>query len=206
MREEHVIERHGKKFALYPGLLDAAHAKGLRGIETFLQQIPSKQNGEVAVVLAMVEMEGGGKFSGIGDASPQNVSRGIVPHLIRMAETRAKARALRDAINASEAVLDDAGMEAPEVSAQPSEDKPSEDNVSHLRGQAQHAPPREENSVRKVQKDAIAELVHELWPGKEEAALQRILKEKGSLEELNRQEANDLIEWLNSLAHKEEEG
>ena len=37
-------------------------------------------------------------FEGIGDASPENVPPHILPHLNRMAETRAKARALRDAV------------------------------------------------------------------------------------------------------------
>lgn len=46
-------------------------------------------------------------FSGIGDASPQNVSRNIVPHLIRMSETRAKARALRDAVNVGATSLEE---------------------------------------------------------------------------------------------------
>jgi hypothetical protein len=46
-------------------------------------------------------------FTGIGDASPANVSRNIAPHIIRQAETRAKARALRDAINAGAMSLED---------------------------------------------------------------------------------------------------
>ena len=101
MREEYMIERQGKRFVLYAGLLEEAHSRGLRSIETELLQVPSKENGEVAIVKAVIRTEEG-KFAGIGDASPQNVNRAIAPHLIRMAETRAKARALRDAINVGE--------------------------------------------------------------------------------------------------------
>src|ERR687885_545055 len=93
-----MIERQGKRFVLYAGLLEEAHSRGLRSIETELLQVPAKENGEVAIVKAVIRTEEG-KFAGIGDASPQNVNRTIAPHLIRMAETRAKARALRDAIN-----------------------------------------------------------------------------------------------------------
>jgi hypothetical protein len=52
----------------------------------------------MAICYAEVETEKG-IFSGIGDATPQNVGKMIVAHLLRMSETRAKARALRDAIN-----------------------------------------------------------------------------------------------------------
>jgi hypothetical protein len=95
---------------LYAGLLEEAHARGLRSIETELLQVPGVENGEVAIARAVVRTEEG-KFSGIGDASPGNVSRAIVPHLIRMAETRAKARALRDAINVGVAALEELGDE-----------------------------------------------------------------------------------------------
>ena len=108
MREEYMIERQGKRFVLYAGLLEEAHSRGLRSIETELLQVPAAENGDVAIVRAVVRMEEG-KFAGIGDASPQNVGRMIAPHLIRMAETRAKARALRDAINVGVTAFEELG-------------------------------------------------------------------------------------------------
>ena len=108
MREEYMIERQGKRFVLYAGLLEEAHSRGLRSIETELLQIPKAENGEVAIVRAVVRTEEG-KYTGIGDASPQNVNRAIAPHLIRMAETRAKARALRDAINVGVTAFEELG-------------------------------------------------------------------------------------------------
>jgi hypothetical protein len=110
VREEYMIERQGKRFVLYAGLLEEAHSRGLRSIETELLQVPAAENGEVAIVRAVVRMEEG-KFSGIGDAGPQNVGRMIAPHLIRMAETRAKARALRDAINVGVTAFEELGGE-----------------------------------------------------------------------------------------------
>ena len=140
MRKEHMIERQGKQFVLYAGLLEEAHDRGLRSVETDLLQIPAASNGEVAIVKAVVRTEDG-KFSGIGDASPENVSRAIRPHLIRMAETRAKARALRDAINVgvtafeelggNETVADEEPREIPlELSQEPSsQEEPPQEEV-----------------------------------------------------------------------------
>ena len=110
LKRQFVVQDHGKEFVLYAGLLDEAHAQGLRRIETRLLQIPTADNGELAVVSAVVETEKG-TFAGLGDASPANVKPHLRAHLIRLAETRAKARALRDAINVSMAAYEELGEE-----------------------------------------------------------------------------------------------
>ena len=111
MRDEFFIERHGKKYVLFAGLLDEAHNRGLKGIDTQLLQVPAEDNGNVAICKATVELEDGRTFSGIGDASPENVGRAIAVHLIRMSETRAKARALRDSVNIGVTALEELGGE-----------------------------------------------------------------------------------------------
>jgi hypothetical protein len=108
VKKEYIINWQGADFVKYEGLLDEAHQQGLKRIATTLIQIPHEDNGHMAIVQAEVETEKG-TFSGIGDASPQNVSRMIVPHVLRMAETRAKARALRDAVNIGVTAVEELG-------------------------------------------------------------------------------------------------
>jgi hypothetical protein len=106
VKKDFLVERSGKTFALYAGLLDQAHGEGLKSIATVLLQIPTDDNGRVAICQATVTTEKG-TFSGLGDAAPENVARPMVTCLIRMAETRAKARALRDAVNVGVAALEE---------------------------------------------------------------------------------------------------
>lgn len=87
-----------KEVVTYQGLLSKAHDEGLKAVRTSLLQIPSEDNSRTAIAKAEVETEKG-RFEAIGDASPESVMSFLTPHLIRMAETRAKARALRDAVN-----------------------------------------------------------------------------------------------------------
>ncbi len=111
IKPEFWIERQGRRMVLFAGILDAAHERGLCGIDTELLQTPTTENGEVAIVKAVVDMGDGRTFSGIGDASPANVGKAIKLHTIRMAETRAKARALRDAVNIGATALEELGPE-----------------------------------------------------------------------------------------------
>jgi len=150
VREEFITERQGKRYALYAGLLEEAHSKGLNMIETELFQVPDNTNGDVAIVIATVRMDGDiqGKFMGIGDASPENVNRTIAPHIIRMAETRAKARALRDAVNVHVELLD----EAVDEPATPTADAPrGREGRPQVR---QNVTPRQERQERQERKPA----------------------------------------------------
>lgn len=109
-----VYERKGKRMAYYGGLLDAAHDNDTLSITTELIQIGTVANDRVFIVKAFVTTPKG-TFSGYGDADPSNVSREMLPNLLRLAETRAKARALRDAINAAGVLLEgDADDDGPE--------------------------------------------------------------------------------------------
>lgn len=90
--------REPRETIAYAELLNMAHEEGLKSIHTELVLQPTEVNGRLCIVKAIVETERG-HYEGLGDADPGSVEDFLVPHLIRVAETRAKARALRDAVN-----------------------------------------------------------------------------------------------------------
>jgi len=97
----------GKDFVLYAGVLDLANQKGLLKLEVELIQFPSKENGNEAICRAHAMSKTGEIFTDIGDANPTNCQPLIAKHLIRMASTRAKGRALRDMCNIGIACLEE---------------------------------------------------------------------------------------------------
>lgn len=226
MRDDFIITRQGKQYALYEGLLDEAHTRGLRSIDTELLQVPDAENGQVAIVKAVAELpkvdrQTGeilldpetkkpiiGRFSGIGDASPQNVNRQIAPHIIRQAETRAKARALRDAINVGaipfEELSDASGADAPPAQATaqtnslptPIRSAPSgqQSAGSADTGEETPAANTREPKARKSQVDLLRTLAVE-WAG--EAGVERLEKRIGKkLTSLTRAEGDSWIDRL----------
>lgn len=107
-RERFVKTLQGRDYVLYGGLLELARQRGLKRITTNIVQIPSPDNGMYAVVEAEIETEDG-VFKEVGDASPESVNRAIQPHVLRMASTRAKARAMRDAVGIDLVALEELG-------------------------------------------------------------------------------------------------
>lgn len=97
--KQFIVNLKGRDYPTYPGVLDAATKAGLRQLTTTVIQLPSAENGHMAVVMARAEFEEGRVFEDVGDCSPGNCSPQIASAALRMASTRGKGRVLRDSIN-----------------------------------------------------------------------------------------------------------
>ena len=105
--ERWITKIEGKEFVKYPGLLDLAHQHGISSIEVDIVQMPTNDNGNFAVCRATVMSKIGETFTDIGDANPANCSSKVAKHLLRMASTRAIARALRSYTNVGMTALEE---------------------------------------------------------------------------------------------------
>lgn len=126
IKPEYYVDLKGRRYPTWPGVLVALHENGLLGIEVTPLQFPTEENGWMAICQATVRMKGedGGeqRYTEVGDASPKNCSAMIAVAALRMAATRAKGRAGRDAIACGETLREempeeDAGDEAPRQTA-----------------------------------------------------------------------------------------
>lgn len=110
--DEYVLLK-GKPHPLYRGVLREAIENGLTRLVVQLIQFPSPDNGNMAVCSATAVFEGAdGKermFTEVGDCDNHNCGSMIAPHKIRMAATRAKGRALRDALGIGDALAEEIG-------------------------------------------------------------------------------------------------
>ena len=211
MKKEFVVERHGKSFVLYAGLLNMAHESGLTGIQTQLIQSPTDQNGNTAICSATVTLASDGHercFTGIGDASPSNVPPAMQTSVIRMAETRAKARALRDAVNVGMASIEEEGIEPGTATGgyrringggEPARRRPN--NGFRPTPEAQREPNTQPLSVSNAeisqeQLHAILALATRKGASAEEICARRY--DGRLLHQLSSSEAASLIRWLSS--------
>jgi hypothetical protein len=92
-----LTEIHGKHFVQYAGLLSMAHDRGLVNLSAHFISV----NDDLALAEATAEFADGKIFMECADSTPSNVNPKVKQHFPRMALTRAKARALRDALNIS---------------------------------------------------------------------------------------------------------
>jgi len=107
--ERFIIRIKTKEFVLYAGLLDVAHQKGLLRMIVEPIQLPTKDNKMEAICKATIESKDGETFVELADANPTNVNRMVAEHILRVAATRAKARALRDYTNIGMTSLEELG-------------------------------------------------------------------------------------------------
>ena len=89
----------GRTYATLDWVLNRAHSDGLCETRVDLVQIPTEENKFTCIMKATVQTKKG-TFTAHGDATPRNTGAMIVPHLLRMCESRALGRALRFATNA----------------------------------------------------------------------------------------------------------
>jgi hypothetical protein len=95
----YIVRLQGKDFILYTGLLSLAHEMGLKSITAEPVEI-DWENGRFIFKATVVMLDASGVervFEDYGDCTKHNTNKMIYPAALRMASTRAKARALRDA-------------------------------------------------------------------------------------------------------------
>lgn len=140
VNENFIINLQGKSFVTYEGLLDLAHQRDLLSMEVEIIQIPTKENNMTAICQAIATTERE-RFQDIGDASPQSVNSALVPHLIRMASTRAKARVLRDLTNVGMTAIEELSMEDNSV---------NESDETYRTPQQEPPTPRQLETIKKL--------------------------------------------------------
>jgi len=199
----HIVILGDRPYVTREGLLYYARSTGqLKGIKVELVE----RGKNFCIVKATVITKDGCEFEAFGDASETNTNRMVSPHLIRMAETRAINRALREAFpiglcsyeELSEADVAERGGEVPQ-----SGDSPTTNNRKTA---------SDEKMITNNQIGYIWKLAKEVWEGSDEEQVDAVLHElveqefgKDSLKKLTTKEASKLIEILKELKNKESE-
>lgn len=153
LNEKFIIDLQGNNYVTYEGLLDLAHQNNLSSIYVELLQIPKDENNMTAICKATATTDRG-TFSDIGDASPKSVNTTVMPHLIRIASTRAKARVLRDITNIGMTALE-------EIIEQPVEEPATKRQIETIKklSRNQDFNTSYDNLTKKAASNIIAQLI-----------------------------------------------
>jgi predicted nucleic acid-binding Zn finger protein len=160
LKERFIQNIKGKDFVLYAGVLDLAQQKGLLRLEVELIRYPSKENGYEAICRATAEGKNGELFIDIGDANPTNCTEKIAKHLIRLASTRSKSRALKDLCNVGIACVEELESaddviesKTPQTTRKPTVMKPKTSVAAPNKPEENTAPAKTENVSVPVKKE-----------------------------------------------------
>jgi hypothetical protein len=102
---EYIVWIQNKPFVRFAGLLQMAHAQHL--VE--LSEAWTYNDSELSLAHSIAIFEDGRRFEGSGDSSPVNVGKKVALHWRRVSLTRAKSRALRDALGLDMIALEELG-------------------------------------------------------------------------------------------------
>jgi len=97
-RNAYVEIHEGRDYVRYDGLRHLAHDR-IKDTHVSLVETPTAENGGLAVVLAVITDTEDRQWSAFGEASPINCAPEVLPYRIRIAEIRAKGRAMRDMLD-----------------------------------------------------------------------------------------------------------
>jgi len=168
INEKFIINLQGKTYVTYEGLLDLAHQKNLKCLVVELIQTPTPENNMTAICKATATTENE-SFSDIGDASPQSVNSNIIPHIIRMASTRAKARVLRDLTNVGmtaieELALDESIIEDKNLNTYIEEEPPTKRQIDTIKKLSEelNMPVNYEQLTKKSAGNLISKMINEV--------------------------------------------
>lgn len=100
----------GKEYLKVSGLVVLSHQQGITSVET--EMMWADHTSGSFIVRAVADGKRG-RFTGLGDAGPKNLKQNMRPSALRMAETRAIARALRMYLGIGMTILEELPGEDP---------------------------------------------------------------------------------------------